>query len=42
MVFACFRGFGFAHPFRGLIQRIAETTIFAGMVVMGWWIDRAG
>jgi hypothetical protein len=38
LIFACFCGIGRAHPLRGLVQRIAETTIFAGIVLMGWWI----
>lgn len=38
LIFVCFCGLGFAHPLRGLVQRIAETTIFGGIVVIGWWI----
>ena len=41
IVFASFFGVTFPHPFRGLSQRIAETIIFGGMVVMAWWIYRA-
>jgi hypothetical protein len=32
---------GFAHPFRGLVQRIAETIIFGGIVMIAWWVYRA-
>jgi hypothetical protein len=41
VVLACLGGLGFAHPFRGLVQRIAETIIFAGMVVMAWFVYKA-
>jgi Protein of unknown function (DUF998) len=41
IVFLCFAGISFPHPFRGLIQRIAETIIFGGVVLIGWWVYRA-
>lgn len=41
LILICFCGLGFAHPLRGLVQRIAETTIFGGIVLIGWWIYRA-
>jgi hypothetical protein len=33
-----FVGFSFPHSFRGFFQRVAETIIFASVVVMGIWI----
>jgi len=42
IVFFCFAGISFPHPFRGLIQRIAETIIFGGVVLIGVWVYRAG
>ena len=41
IVLLCFAGLAFPHPFRGLVQRIAETVIFAGVVLIGWWVYRA-
>src|SRR5688572_2043955 len=41
LVLVCLWGISFPHPFRGLIQRVAETTIFLGIVLMGWWAYRA-
>jgi hypothetical protein len=41
LVLVCLWGISFPHPFRGLVQRVAETTIFAGVVLMGWWVYRA-
>jgi hypothetical protein len=41
IVFVGFFGATFPHRYRGLSQRIAETIIFGGMVVMSWWIYRA-
>lgn len=40
VVIAGFFGASFPNPFRGLSQRIAETIIFGGMIVMAWWIYR--
>jgi hypothetical protein len=40
--FVCLLGMSFPHPFRGLLQRVAETIIFGGIVLMGWWVYRAG
>lgn len=40
--FVSFLGVSFPHPFRGLIQRVAESIIFGGIVLMGWWVYRAG
>jgi hypothetical membrane protein len=40
VVLVCLWGISFPHPWRGLIQRIAETTIFGGVVLMGWWMFR--
>jgi hypothetical protein len=34
----CLLGISFPNPFRGFIQRVAETTIFSGIVLMGIWI----
>ena len=42
LVLFCFLGLSFPHKFRGLVQRVAETTIFAGVAAMGFWIYRAG
>ena len=42
IVLFCLAGISFPHPFRGLIQRIAETIIFVGVVLIGWWVYRAG
>ena len=41
IVFICLAGISFPHPFRGIIQRIAETTIFGGVVLIGFWVYRA-
>jgi hypothetical protein len=41
IVIFCLAGLSFPHPFRGLIQRIAEATIFGGVVLIGWWVYRA-
>jgi len=41
IVFFCLVGISFPHPFRGLMQRIAETTIFGGVVLIAWWVYRA-
>jgi hypothetical protein len=41
LTFVCLCGLGFAHPFRGLVQRVAETVIFTGIVLIGWWVYRA-
>jgi hypothetical protein len=41
IVFFCLAAISFPHPFRGLIQRIAETIIFGGVVLIGWWVYRA-
>jgi hypothetical protein len=41
LVLLCLWGMSFPHPFRGLVQRVAETTIFAGVVTMGWCVYRA-
>jgi hypothetical protein len=40
IVLLCFAGLTFPHPFRGLVQRIAETVIFGGVVLIGWWVYR--
>jgi hypothetical protein len=40
LVLFCLWVISFPHPFRGLIQRIAETIIFLGVVLMGWWVYR--
>ena len=40
LVLLCLWGISFPHPYRGLIQRVAETTIFLGVVLMGWWMYR--
>jgi hypothetical membrane protein len=42
VIVACLWGIGFPHRFRGLLQRIAETVIFAGVVLIGFWIYREG
>ena len=42
LVLVCVWAISFPHPFRGLVQRVAETTIFLGVVLMGWWVYRAG
>jgi hypothetical protein len=41
VILVCFLGLSFPHRFRGLFQRVAETTIFAGVVGMGIWVYRA-
>lgn len=41
IVFICLAGISFLHPLRGLVQRIAETIIFGGAVLVGWWVYRA-
>jgi len=38
LVLICFWGVSFPHRYRGLLQRVAETTIFLGIVLMGWWL----
>jgi hypothetical protein len=38
LVAVCLLGISFPNPFRGFIQRVAETTIFSGIVLMGIWI----
>jgi hypothetical protein len=38
----CLLGISFPHPFRGFIQRVAETTIFVGIVLIGIWVYRGG
>jgi hypothetical protein len=40
LVAVCLLGISFPHPFRGLIQRVAETTIFVGIVLIGIWVFR--
>jgi hypothetical protein len=40
LVVLCLWGISFPHPLRGLIQRVSETTIFLGVVLMGWWVYR--
>jgi hypothetical protein len=42
LVAVCLLGISFPNPFRGLIQRIAETTIFVGIVLIGFWVYRSG
>jgi len=42
LVAVCLLGISFPHSFRGLIQRVAETTIFGGIVLIGVWVYRAG
>jgi hypothetical protein len=42
LVAVCLLGISFPHPFRGLVQRVAETTIFAGIVLIGIWVYRGG
>jgi hypothetical protein len=42
LVLVCFFGLTFPHRFRGLVQRVAETAIFAGVAAIGFWIYRAG
>jgi hypothetical protein len=42
LVAVCLLGISFPNPFRGLIQRIAETTIFLGIVLIGVWVYRNG
>jgi hypothetical protein len=42
LVAVCLLGITLPHPFRGFIQRVAETSIFAGIVVIGAWIYRGG
>jgi len=41
IVLVCFFGLTFPHRFRGLAQRVAETIIFAGVVLLGIWVYRA-
>lgn len=41
VVVFCVLGISFPHPFRGLIQRIAESIIFGGVVLIGFWVYRA-
>jgi len=36
----CLWGISFPHPFRGLVQRVAESLIFGGIALMGWWVYR--
>jgi hypothetical protein len=40
VAFVCLLGMSFPHPFRGLLQRLTETIIFGGIVLMGWWVYR--
>jgi hypothetical protein len=40
VVCVCLVGMSFPHAFRGLIQRVAESIIFAGVVLMGVWVYR--
>jgi hypothetical protein len=42
LVAVCLLGISFPHPFRGLIQRVAETAIFVGIVLIGAWVYRGG
>jgi hypothetical protein len=42
LVAICLLGISFPHPFRGFIQRVAETTIFVGIVLIGIWVYRGG
>lgn len=42
VVFVGLLGMSFPHPFRGLVQRVAETIIFGRIVLVGWWVYRAG
>ena len=42
LVAICILGISFPHAYRGLVQRVAETTIFGGIVVMGLWVYRGG
>jgi hypothetical protein len=42
LVAICLLGISFPHPFRGLIQRVAETVIFGGIVLIGVWVYRSG
>ena len=41
-IIVCLWGISFPHPYRGLIQRFAESLIFGGLVLMAWWVYRAG
>lgn len=41
LVFAGFVGMSFPHPYRGIVQRVAETIIFGGLVLMGGWVYHA-
>jgi hypothetical protein len=38
VVLVCLWGISFPHPFRGLVQRVGETTIFVLVLTMGWWV----
>jgi len=40
LVFLCVWGISFPHPFRGLVQRVAEAVNFLGIVLIGWWVYR--
>ncbi len=42
LVAVCLLGMSFPHGFRGLIQRVAETTIFAGVLLIALWVYRHG
>lgn len=40
-ILVCLWGISFPHPLRALVQRVAETLVFAGLVLMAWWVYRA-
>lgn len=40
-VLICLCAISFPHPYRGLVQRVAESVIFLGVILMGWWVYRA-
>jgi hypothetical protein len=42
VVLVCLFGISFPHALRGFIQRVAETIIFGGVVLMGVWVHRGG
>ena len=42
LVLVCLWAISFPHPYRGLVQRVAESIIFLGVILMGWWVYRAG
>jgi len=39
-IVVCLWGISIPNPFRGLVQRVAETLIFGGIVLIGWWVLR--